>query len=170
MQFRQWQASDFEHVQAFFSDEKNARYVGGVQNSESAWRLMATYIGHYHLKGFSYPAIVEKDTQELIGTLGLWDSGPWPEPELGYWLLPRGQGKGYGVEAGKAVKEFAREALQLESLVSYIHPENKPSVKLAQRLGAQYSGTIELLDFGPHEVYRYWGEQSLHSPSSTRWA
>jgi len=153
--FRQWQKSDFKAIADFFSIADNARYVGGVKTLEEAWRLMATYIGHYTLFGYSYLAIETKDSQQLIGTVGLWNSEVWPEPELGYWLLPEAQGKGYGVEAGLATKQFALEELKLNSLVSYIDEANEPSKKLALALGAKLDGTVDLLDFGPHEVYRY---------------
>jgi len=72
-----------------------------------------------------------------------------------FWLISDAQGKGFGVEAGLAVKNFALETLNIDSLVSYIDPANEPSKKLALRLGANYDKIIELLDFGPHEVYRY---------------
>ncbi len=153
--FRQWQHKDYPMFAEFYTRPENARFVGGVKSPEASWRLMATYIGHYELCGFSYLALTEKDSGNLIGTVGVWNSHPWPEPELGYWLLPQAQGKGYGVEAGLAVKQFALEELELDSLVSYIDPENHASKKLALRLGAQFDTTIPLLDFGPHEVYRY---------------
>ncbi|MEL6868116.1 MAG: GNAT family N-acetyltransferase, partial [Bacteroidota bacterium] len=153
--FRQWQKADYPILANFFSDEENARYVGGVKTPEAAWRLMATYIGHYELNGFSYLATTEKASGKLIGTIGLWNSSPWPEPELGYWLLPESQGKGFGVEAGLAVKAYALDTMGLDSLVSYIDPANAPSKKLALRIGAQLDATIDLLDFGRHEVYRY---------------
>ncbi|MEX0313171.1 MAG: GNAT family N-acetyltransferase [Allomuricauda sp.] len=153
--FRQWKQSDYTHFYEFYRSEVNARFVGGVKNPEEAWRLMSTYIGHYELKGYSYLAIDEKETGNLIGTIGLWNSAPWPEPELGYWLLPSAQGKGYGVEGGLAVKDFALKKLEVSSLVSYIDAANEPSKKLALKLGAKYDKIIDLLDFGPHEVYRY---------------
>jgi RimJ/RimL family protein N-acetyltransferase len=153
--FRQWQKTDYPEVADFFSTEANARYVGGVKTAEESWILMATYIGHYELNGFSYLAITEKDTGHLIGTVGLWKSPHWPEHELGYWLLPQFQGKGYGIEAGLAVKEYALNTLQFDSLVSYIASSNTASKKLAERLGAQFDTTIDLLNFGPHGVYRY---------------
>lgn len=155
LQFRQWKESDYPEIKTFFSQEDNARFVGGVQNQESSWRLMATYIGHYQLKGYSYLAIETKSDNQLIGTVGLWKSEPWPEHEMGYWLLPHMQGKGFGLEAGTAVLQHAK-TIDLPSLVSYIDPRNEPSKKLALGLGARLDQTIELLDFGPHEVYRYW--------------
>lgn len=154
--FRQWEASDYAPFSSFYAKEENARFVGGIKSKEESWRLMATYIGHYTLLRYSYLAIDEKETNQLIGTVGLWNSAPWPEPELGYWLLPGFQGKGFGVEAGLAVKDYALKKLKLKSLVSYIDPKNEPSKQLATRLGGTYHSEIELLDFGPHAVYRYW--------------
>ncbi len=153
--FRQWQHSDYQKFADFYDVEENARFVGGRKDAESSWRLMATYMGHYSLNSYSYLAIDEKDSTKLIGTVGLWNSAPWPEPELGYWLLPEAQGKGYGVEAGIAVRDYALKTLNLNSLVSYIDPANMPSKKLAMKLGARLDSVINLLDFGPHEVYRY---------------
>ena len=155
LQFRQWSKNDVSSFTTFFSSEKDARFVGGVKTPEEAWRLMATYIGHYELLGYSYLAIETIDSKQLIGTVGLWNSHPWPEPELGYWLLPSAQGKGFGREAGTAVYDYARQ-MELPSLVSYIDPANEPSKKLALAIGAQLDGMVDLLDFGPHEVYRYW--------------
>ncbi len=153
--FRQWKNSDFKQLAEFYQNKENARFVGGVKNSEEAWRLMSTYIGHYELNKYSYLAVDEKSSGKLIGTIGLWNSLPWPEPELGYWLLSNAQGKGYGLEGGLAVKKYALNTLNLSSLVSYIDSANEPSKRLAIKLGGTYDDKINLLDFGPHEVYRY---------------
>ncbi|HAS44405.1 MAG TPA: N-acetyltransferase [Microscillaceae bacterium] len=155
LKLRQWSASDFEAFAHFFADAANAHYVGGQKSREEAWRLMATYIGHYQLNGFSYMAIEDKSAQKLVGCVGLWNSEPWPELELGYWLLPAMQGKGYAFEAARKVKNYAFEVLKQPTLVSYIDPANTPSQKLATRLGGVYEKDIQLLDLGLHQVYRY---------------
>lgn len=116
---------------------------------------MATYIGHQQLYGYSYMAVAEKVSDKLVGAVGLWNSPQWPEPELGYWFLPEGQGKGYAYEAASALKQFALEEVNFPTLVSFIAGENEASKRLAIKLGAVYDGEVDLLTFGPHGVYRY---------------
>ena len=152
---RQWRESDFKYFENFFSSEANAQYVGGKKNGEEAWRLLSTYIGHWQLKGYSYMAVEEKATGTFVGCAGLWKSEPWPELELGYWFVKEMQGKGYATEAAQKIKEYAFDTLKVPTLVSYIDAKNKPSIKLAERIGGVYDKTIVLLDFGPHCIYRY---------------
>ncbi|MEO1258627.1 MAG: GNAT family N-acetyltransferase [Bacteroidota bacterium] len=152
---RQWTAADFQYFKNYFSNKKTARYVGGVKTPEEAWRLMAAYIGHFQLKGFGYLAVEEKTTKQFVGCVGLWDSEPWLELELGYWILEEMQGKGYATEAAYRMKDFAFNNLKVDTLVSYIDPGNMPSIKLAERLGGVFDEKIDLLDFGEHCVYRY---------------
>lgn len=153
---RQWNEKDFDKFAAYYADEENAKYVGGRKNADEAWRHMALGIGHWQLKGFGYWAVDEKDTGDFVGCVGLWQSPGWPELELGYWLVNEHQGKGYAFEASLRCVDYARDVLQAISLVSYIDPNNEPSIKLANKLGAKYENTIELLEHGPHCVYRHF--------------
>ena len=156
LRLRQWRDSDSDAYICYYADEKNAKYVGGKKNADDAWRLLALQIGHWALKGFGYWAVEEKAGCDLVGCVGLWQSPGWPELELGYWLLNEHQGRGYAAEAAQRCIEYAREELKAKSLVSYIDPANMPSIKLAERLGATNDGTIELVEHGPHCVYRYF--------------
>lgn len=152
---RQWKAEDFEAFAAYYASEVTARYVGGVSDRDQAWRRMASLIGHWHLLGYGYWAVEERATGAFVGCVGLWRSVGWPELELGYWLLPAMQRKGYAAEAGAEARDFAFEVLRTESLVSYIHPDNELSKRVAEKLGARFEKVIELLSHGPHCVYRY---------------
>lgn len=152
---RQWKAEDFEPFAEYYADETTARFVGGVSDRDQAWRRMASVIGHWVLLGYGLWAVEEKETGAFAGCVGLWKSPGWPELELGYWLVPSAWGKGYATEAGAAARDFAFETQNAETLVSYIDPENEPSKKVAERLGARLDGVIELMSFGPHCVYRY---------------
>jgi len=155
LKFRQFNEDDFETYAAYYADEKLARFIGGVRTRDEAWRKMASLIGHWALRGFGYWAVDEKETSEFVGCVGLWHSDGWPEMELGYWIMPEMQGKGYATEAGRKCKEFAFDVVKTDSLVSYIDPENKPSIMVAKRLGATYDKMIELLQYGTSCVYRH---------------
>lgn len=152
---RQWRESDFEPYAEYYSDEEMARFVGGPCDRPAAWRRMASLIGHWELRGYGYWAVEEKVSGNFVGAVGLWFPEGWPELELGYWLTRETQGKGYATEAGATARDRAWEVLGAESLVSYIHPDNQPSKRVAERLGARSERVIELLDYGSLEVFRY---------------
>lgn len=152
---RQWREEDFEPFAAVYADAEQARYIGGPSSRDGAWRRMAAQIGHWVLRGYGYWVVEELDTHRFVGCVGLWRSAGWPELELGYWIVPAMQGKGYATEAGARARDYAFATLGADTLVSYIDPGNEPSKRVAERLGARYDTTIELLDLGPHCVYRY---------------
>ena len=152
---RQLQEKDFEIFAAHYADEAMAKYIGGLNNRDQAWRRMAMHIGHWKLRGFGYWAVEEKSSGCFVGSVGLWRSEGWPELELGYWVTRDAHGKGYATEAARAARRHAYNVLGAETLVSYIHPDNEPSKRVAERLGARQEKTIDLLDHGPHCVYRH---------------
>lgn len=159
LRLRHWLEKDFDAYASYYADEETARFVGGTHTRDKAWRRMASELGHWALRGFGYWAVEEKATGALVGCVGLWLPEGWPELELGYWLLPQMQGMGYAAEAGRRALDYAYAELGVDTLVSYIDPDNEPSIRLAERLGGRYEETIELLDFGPHRVYRYRKEE-----------
>ena len=60
LRFRQWEHSDHPAFATYFGDAINTQFLGGVINSESAYRLLTSYIGHQALHGYSYVAVEEK--------------------------------------------------------------------------------------------------------------
>ncbi|OED37794.1 hypothetical protein AB833_22465 [Chromatiales bacterium (ex Bugula neritina AB1)] len=156
LKLRQWKNDDIDAYARYFADEKDSKYFGGSKNSDDAWRHVAMIIGHWHLKGFGYWAVDEKESGDFVGCVGLWKSLNWPELELGYWIAREKQRRGYAKEAAEACITYAREVMKAESLVSYIDPNNQPSIGLAGVLGAIYEETIELVEQGPHRVYRHF--------------
>lgn len=155
LRLRQWRDSDLHEYARFFSDPEQARFVGGVCNDYEAWRRMAVVAGHWSLKGFGLWAVETLADAHFVGCVGIQRPQGWPESELGYWIAAAEQHRGYATEAALRARRFAYEELRLATLVSYIDPANRPSIRVAERLGATLEKTIELLDFGPHLVYRH---------------
>ena len=129
-------ASDWPHWRAFMASDR-ACFVNALAHDEaSAWRAFGHFIGHWVLNGFGQFVMTDRHSGAVLGSVGPWFPVGWPEKELGWLIWSReAEGKGYAVEAVRAVRAHVRDALGWESAVSYIAPANTRSLALAQRLG-----------------------------------
>jgi [ribosomal protein S5]-alanine N-acetyltransferase len=60
-----------------------------------------------------------------------------PAGELSYWLLPHARGRGLARAAVRLMIDSVAPALELRSMVLDIEDGNLPSIRLAERLGAE---------------------------------
>ncbi|MDX5393092.1 MAG: GNAT family N-acetyltransferase [Caulobacteraceae bacterium] len=74
--------------------------------------------------------IVETRDGEVIGKVGF-----WADPDIGYILHPRAQGKGYAQEAVSAVIDRAFRDRGLTEAKADVDPNNTASRRLLERLG-----------------------------------
>lgn len=87
-------------------------------------------------------AIVVKDGDRVIGSLGLHATRVDSVRELGYVMHPDFWGNGYMTEAVKAALRFAFSELRLTSVRVKHYPENFRSRNVIQRCGFRYDGTL----------------------------
>ena len=52
--------------------------------------------------------------------------------------------RGYASEAARRALSYAFEDLDRDHVISLIYPDNKPSIKVAERLGEKLEGKTEL--------------------------
>ncbi|MGI9477440.1 MAG: GNAT family N-acetyltransferase [Hyphomicrobiaceae bacterium] len=142
---RQWQPTDFEPMAQFLADQDANRYRGAGRGltRDEAWNHLCGIIGQWSLRGYGQFALTETATGQLIGWAGLWHPALLDEPELAWSLFSHAQGKGYATEAASRVMRWAAEDLHLPPLFSFVHPDNAPSCRLAERLGASCEGQTE---------------------------
>lgn len=128
--------------EALHTDPQVNRYLYGPQmTAADSWRDLAFCIGHAALRGFSMWAIVCRSSGDFLGRVGPWMPEGWPGLEIGWALDPRVQGRGYATEAARAALTWtARHLPAAASAIHSLHPDNAPSLSLAQRLGAQPLG------------------------------
>ena len=136
--------ADHAAMADFFANDKGAEFVGGPCDARQAWRVLATFVGHWYLRGYGPFALEDRATGTWIGWCAIWRPPEFPEIEIGYTLREAWRGKGLVTEAASRVRTYAFETLKLPTLVSYIRPDNAPSKQVARRLGARLEGTIEL--------------------------
>lgn len=132
---RAYEMADFEPLLRFHASA-HAQYAGGLKSREQVWRDFATDTGQWHLLGFGPLSITLHETGECVGQVGLNAPPEYPERELGWVLWEGFEGKGYAFEAASALRDWALRTFQWDTLVSYIDPDNSPSIRLAERLGA----------------------------------
>lgn len=128
---------DFEPWAAFGADEEAARFLGGVQGREAAWRSMCTMTGAWVVRGFSMFSIVEKATGRWVGRAGPWQPEGWPGTEVGWGLAREAWGKGYATEAATAAIDWAFAAQGWTEVIHTIDVDNVNSQAVAKRLGSR---------------------------------
>ncbi|MDP9836191.1 RimJ/RimL family protein N-acetyltransferase [Neorhizobium huautlense] len=130
---------DWSAYCAFMATDRSI-YMGGPHQEAIAWGMFCHDVAQWHLLGHGSLMIEagegEAAAGQCIGQVGI-NAGPlFPEHELGWMLYDGFEGKGYAFEAASRMRHWAFRTLKLETLVSYIHPENAASCRLAERLGA----------------------------------
>jgi ribosomal-protein-serine acetyltransferase len=103
------------------------------------WILWAQ---HNWQQGCQYDFVIEtfeaNKTSQFIGGVGLLKVDlKGKSAELGFWLKTEYTGKGLTTEAAKLAVEFARNELELDIIYIYVDRKNKPSRKVAHKLGAK---------------------------------
>ena len=126
---------DWADMRDFFMSAR-AQYVGGPYTLGRAWRQFSAEVGHWSLLGCGMWAVTEKTYGKLQGFVGAWCPADWPEREIGWVMLERAEGKGFGFEAAQAAIHDVYNRLKWDTAVSYIMHENVRSIALALRLGA----------------------------------
>jgi len=101
--------------------------------------------------------LIEKAGGEKLGTCGyhLWDAEK-KEVEIGFELMQAYNGKGYMREAVRAILEFARQQMGVETVRAVVFVENERCIQLLERLGFARVGKEETAFRGQvylHHVY-----------------
>ncbi len=89
----------------------------------------------------------------FVGSVGFWEPEGWPGFELAWTLARRWWGQGFATEAARAALDYAFVAWRRNRVISLIHPENRASVRVAERLGENLVGRVvhggrEMLVYG----------------------
>ncbi|MCJ8279197.1 MAG: GNAT family N-acetyltransferase [Rivularia sp. ALOHA_DT_140] len=144
---REFRESDLDAYYQMCSDQEVMRYIGTgkVLSRAESWRSMASVIGHWYFRGYGLWAVEEQKSGEMIGRIGCWKPEGWIGLEVGWSLRRDFWGYGFATEAGKASMDFAFTKLQQSHVISLIRPDNKASIKVAEKLGEKLEGEIEVL-------------------------
>jgi RimJ/RimL family protein N-acetyltransferase len=125
-----------------WADRGVTRFIGGRPfTEEEVWARFLRYAGHWSFMGFGYWAVEERSSATFIGEIGFADFKREIEapicgiPELGWVLVTHAHGQGYATEAVRAALDWGKAHLASPTTVCLIHPENLPSIRVADKCG-----------------------------------
>lgn len=137
LEIRPYRAEDVERIhEVLYGNAQARRLTGGVSDIDETRTAIERFIERGRLDGYSYWAVIERDSGQLIGEAGLKpleDHGP--EIELGYAFGPASWGRGYATEAGRAILDAAFGPLGLEQVVAVTREANTASRQVIAKLG-----------------------------------
>jgi RimJ/RimL family protein N-acetyltransferase len=160
--------SRLEEFVALTANPETMRYWSpdGPFSREEAERRFGEALARTRELGFGRRWIVAKD----IGSgLGFTETKPFgsscpeevspDEIEIGWMLTPSAWGRGYGTEAGRAIRDEAFDQLELDSLVAEHHPENTASGRIMEKLGMVFERDVVDVRGWPCRLYRLTRER-----------
>ncbi|WP_051489333.1 GNAT family N-acetyltransferase [Roseivivax halodurans] len=149
--------AEFDAFAAFHADPARCLGFGPVMDRPKTWRWWAANIGHWHIHGYGYFTIWDRQSGRPAGICGIWNPEGWPEPEVGWVVFEAFEGRGIAYEAALAARGWAYDTLGMTTLTSNIKPGNTRSQALATRLGAHHERSYDNPEMGDEELWRHPG-------------
>ncbi|MFN2470142.1 MAG: GNAT family N-acetyltransferase [Gaiellaceae bacterium] len=139
LRLRRWRDDDLADLARINADPEFTRYLtpdGSPISAEQSAGQLERFRRHWDEWGFGVWAVEERGASHFVGRVGVQYHRLWADdPEVGWGLDPAVWGRGYATEAGAATIEHAFAKLSVERLVSIVHPDNSPSIRVQERLG-----------------------------------
>jgi RimJ/RimL family protein N-acetyltransferase len=145
--------ADFATYAAFLATDR-ARYMDGPHDAAKAWDWFCNDTAQWTLLDMG--ALIVTHQGRAVGQVALCAGPVFPEPELGWFLFEAAdEGKGFASEAARALRDWGFGPRGLDTMVSYVDPDNTPSRRLAEALGARVDTDAANPGNGPTLVYRH---------------
>jgi ribosomal-protein-alanine N-acetyltransferase len=145
LELRAFTPADLPAAHRIYADPDVMRHVGHgpVAHEAAAAEMLGAYMDHQRAHGFSFWAVIERASGELIGDAGLFRHHGAEEVELGYTLARAWWGRGYATEAARACLDAAFGPLGIEEVTALVEPANRPSRRVLEKLGMRPAGRRE---------------------------
>ena len=135
--FREMIPDDLDDMAALLGDPQVMRYYPHPKSRQQASAWIAWNRRLYRDHGIGLWLLTLRGSGEFVGDCGLTPQqvDGVTEIEIGYHIRGALQGHGLATEAAAACRDHARAVLGLERLIAIIDPGNRPSQRVAEKLG-----------------------------------
>ncbi|HZL12003.1 MAG TPA: GNAT family N-acetyltransferase [Prolixibacteraceae bacterium] len=137
---RDIETADLSSLLQVYSKKENMEYVSNGNYKWTFEQLSEKYnkLNKNYSSGFGIFVVEEKDSSEIIGEAGLFDSfGKQSKLELGYIIDSKHWGKGYGYEISLGLINYCFHKLKTKSVIARMYSKNVASVRLSEKCGMQ---------------------------------
>ncbi|MGN6167848.1 MAG: GNAT family N-acetyltransferase [Solirubrobacteraceae bacterium] len=143
LRLRPLRPGDLDALSAVYLHPLVMRWIGPHTREDVRWEI-EQQSEHQRSFGWSFWAVEERETGNLIGDCGLQPlEHRGPEVELGYDLHPAVWGRGFATEAARAVMRLAFTCFEIEQVVAVVKPDHLASRRVLEKAGLRSSGSRE---------------------------
>lgn len=149
---RSFQLSDAPRVAFLAGDFDIARMTSSIPHpyeEEMAIQWIQSHNDQYLSNTAVHFAILLRESNLLIGAIGLELDGQNQSAELGYWIGKPYWNQGYATEAAQAVLAYGFRELGLNRVQARHFTKNPASGRVMQKIGMTYEGTLR------QSIYRF---------------
>lgn len=154
---RQLQPCDIDALHAVYGDADAMRWVGNgrplLRSQCEEW--MSVTQRNYRTRGYGMLALVEKQSQVVIGFCGLVHPGGQLEAEIKYALRRECWGKGFASEAASALLNYGASTCGLKHVMATTAPENRASQRVLLKAGMVMTGLRREEDGSFTQMYEW---------------
>jgi len=142
---RPFETKDLNILAPMYSNINVMRFIGtGKTLTRSQTEKSIASWNEYEAKhGFTNWAVIRKEDDAFMGKCGLSRLPDNSDIEISYILDEPYWGMGYATEISKAVLEYGLNSLNLKRIVAMAYPQNRPSIKVIEKIGMKYEKEAE---------------------------
>lgn len=132
--------ADLDDMAALLGDPEVMRYYPRAKTREEARDWIRWNERLYGEVGHGLWVVSLRGSGEFVGDCGLTPQlvDGVTEVEVGYHVRAGLQGRGYATEAAAACRDHARDVLGVRRLVAIVRPANRPSQRVAEKIGLPF--------------------------------
>ena len=155
LRLRAYRSDDAEALAPMFADAEHMRYYPSTYSRKETDLWVRRNVDRYRADEFGLWIVEDRETGEIVGTVGpaVQIVEGEREVEIGWHVKPGWKGRGIAAEAAAAARDWAFANLDVDHVISLIRPENRPSARVAEKLGMHVDREVDFKGL-PHLVYR----------------
>ena len=144
LMLRQFEQTDAKFIVELVNTPGWIEFIGdrNIKTEEAA----VAYLQNGPMKSYKENGfglwMVETKEETSIGMCGILKRDSLEFPDIGFAFLPGFMGRGYAFEIANATIHYAKDKLNLKTILAITVPTNKKSITLLEKIGLQFSKTI----------------------------